>query len=79
MRGFVHQVRGVGAPKKTKDLVQGKRKNKVLREPLHQVRGVGAPKKTKDLVQGKRRNKVLRESLHQCSCTVRKQATENKR
>ena len=65
LRGFVHQVRRVGAPKRAKDLVQEKRKNKVLRELLHQVRGVGAPKKTKDLVQGKRRNKGLRESLHQ--------------
>ena len=53
MRGFVHQVRRVGAPKRAKDLVQEKRKNKVLRESLHQVRRVETPKKTKDLVQEK--------------------------
>ena len=47
------------------DLVQEKRRNKVLRESLHQVQGVEAPKRAKNLVQGKRKNKVLRESLHQ--------------
>ena len=49
----------------TSILVQGKRRNKVLRESLHQVRRVGAPKRAKDLVQRKRKNKGLRESLHQ--------------
>ena len=64
MRGFVHQVRGGGAPKRAKDLVQRKRRNKVLRESLHQVRRVEAPKRAKDMVQGKRRNKVLRAVKH---------------
>ena len=49
----------------SKDLVQGKRKIKALRESLHQVQGVGAPKMAKDLVQRKRRNKVLRGFVHQ--------------
>ena len=46
-------------------MVQGKRRNKVLRGFVHQVRRVRAPKRAKDLVQRKRRNKGLRESLHQ--------------
>ena len=49
----------------TSILVQGKRKNKVLRESLHQVRSDKAPKRAKNLVQEKRKNKGLRESLHQ--------------
>lgn len=49
----------------TSILVQGKRRNKVLRESLHQVRSDKAPKRAKNLVQGKRRNKGLREFLHQ--------------
>ena len=65
MRESLHQVRRVGAPKRAKDLVQRKRRNKGLRGFVHQVRGVGAPKKTKDLVQGKRRNKGLRGFVHQ--------------
>ena len=61
----ISKVQRVEAPKRAKNLVQGKRRNKVLRESLHQVRGVGAPKRTKNLVQEKRKNKVLREFLHQ--------------
>ena len=49
----------------TSILVQGKRRNKVLRESLHQVRSDKAPKRAKNLVQEKRKNKGLRESLHQ--------------
>ena len=60
-----HHVNNGGGSSWAGDLVQEKRRNKVLRESLHQAQGVGAPKRAKDLVQRKRRNKVLRESLHQ--------------
>ena len=60
-----HHVSNGGGSSWAGDLVQEKRRNKVLRESLHQVQGVEAPKRAKDLVQRKRKNKVLRESLHQ--------------
>ena len=50
--------------------MQGKRKNKVLRESLHQVQGVEVPKRAKNLVQRKRRNKGLRGVKHHVSAGV---------
>ena len=38
----ISKVQRVEAPKRAKDLVQGKRKNRVLRDSLHQVRSRGA-------------------------------------
>ena len=38
----ISKVQRVEAPKRAKELVQGKRRNRVLRESLHQVRGRGA-------------------------------------
>ena len=65
-----HHVSNGGGLSWAGDVVQGKRKNKVLRESLHQVRRVEAPKKTKDLVQRKRRNKGLRGVKHHVSAGV---------
>lgn len=65
MRESVHQLRNREPAKRTKNLVQRKRKNKGLRESVHQLRRREPAKRTKDLVQRKRRNKGLRGSLHQ--------------
>ena len=53
------------APKRSGDLVQRERKNKVLRGFVHQVRAGRAPKRSGDLVQRERKNKVLRGFVHQ--------------
>ena len=53
------------APKRSGDLVQRERKNKVLLGFVHQVRAGRAPKRSGDLVQRGRKNKALRGSVHQ--------------
>ena len=53
------------SPKSLSDLVQGKRRNRVLRGFVHQIRAGRSPKRLLDLVQGKRRNRVLRGFVHQ--------------
>ena len=53
------------APKRSGDLVQRGRKNKVLRGFVHQVRAGRALKSPGDLVQRGRKNKALRGSVHQ--------------
>ena len=53
------------APKRSGDLVQRGRKNKVLRGFVHQVRAGRALKRSGDLVQRGRKNKALRGSVHQ--------------
>ena len=53
------------APKRSGDLVQRGRKNKVLLEFVHQVRAGRAPKRPGDLVQRERKNKALRGFVHQ--------------
>ena len=53
------------APKRSGDLVQRGRKNKVLLGFVHQVRAGRAPKRSGDLVQRERKNKVLRGFVHQ--------------
>ena len=53
------------APKRSGDLVQRGRKNKVLRGFVHQVRAGRALKSPGDLVQRERKNKALRGSVHQ--------------
>ena len=57
MRGIVHQVSAGRSPKRHPDLVQRKRRNRVLRGFVHQVSAGRAPKRLSDLVQRKRRNK----------------------
>ena len=53
------------APKRSGDLVQRGRKNRVLRVSVHQVRAGRASKRSGDLVQRGRKNKVLRGFVHQ--------------
>ena len=53
------------APKRSGDLVQRGRKNRVLRVSVHQVRAGRASKRSGDLVQRGRKNKALRGSVHQ--------------
>ena len=53
------------APKRSGDLVQRGRKNRVLRGSVHQVRAGRASKRSGDLVQRGRKNKALRGSVHQ--------------
>ena len=53
------------APKRSGDLVQRGRKNRVLRGSVHQVRAGRASKRSGDLVQRGRKNKVLRGFVHQ--------------
>ena len=53
------------APKRSGDLVQRERRNKVLRGSVHQVRADRLPKRPGDLVQRGRKNKALRGSVHQ--------------
>ena len=53
------------APKRSGDLVQRGRKNKVLLGFVHQVRAGRAPKRPGDLVQRERKNRALRGSVHQ--------------
>ena len=65
-----HHVSNGGGLSWAGDLVQRKRRNKVLRESLHQVRRVGAPKRDKDMDQGKRRNKGLLGVKHHVSAGV---------
>ena len=65
MRGIVHQIRAGRSPKRLSDLVQRKRRNRVLRGFVHQIRAGRSPKSLLELVQGKRRNRVLRGIVHQ--------------
>ena len=53
------------APKRSGDLVQRGRKNRVLRGSVHQVRAGRSLKRPGDLVQRGRKNKVLRGFVHQ--------------
>lgn len=65
MRGIVHQASAGRSPKRLPDLVQGKRRNRVLRRIVHQVCAGRSPKSLSDLVQRKRRNRALRGIVHQ--------------
>ena len=53
------------SPKRHPNLVQRKRKNRVLRGIVHQVCAGRSPKRHPNLVQGKRRNRALRGIVHQ--------------
>lgn len=49
MRGFVHQIRAGRTPKRHPNLVQRKRRNRVLRGIVHQVRAGRSQKITKSV------------------------------